>query len=89
MQLAPDTYSIVTSDELGGVIGAKKAGLEQATAYCAERGKQMIVMQSQSDVRRDWVNDPVAHHDVTFRCAAPGERVQTVMGGAQNSLVVR
>lgn len=91
MPLGPDTFSIVTTNELGGVLAAKKAGLEQANAYCASRGQQMVVMQSQSDVRPDWVGDPVAHHDVTFRCLNAGDSQlsRPVVGANSNSLIVR
>lgn len=91
MPIGPDTYSIVTADELGGVVEAKRAGLAEANAFCASRGQQMVVMQSQSDVRPDWVGDPVAHHDVTFRCLNAGDSQlqRPVVGSRDNSLIVR
>jgi hypothetical protein len=88
MQLAPNTYSIVTADELGGTIAAKRAGLQEATAFCTSKGQQMITMQTSSDVRRDFVGDPVAHHDLTFRCAPPGSTTQAVVGGHRDALIV-
>lgn len=88
MQLAPNTYSIVTADEIGGTIAAKKAGLQEANAFCASKGQQLVTMQTSSDVRRDFVGDPVAHHDLTFKCATPGSTTQAVVGGHRNALVV-
>lgn len=88
MQLAPETYSIVTADELGGTIAAKRAGLQEATAFCASKGQQMITMQTSSDVRRDFVGDPVAHHDLTFRCAPAGTSTRVVVGGHKDALIV-
>ena len=88
MQLAPNTYSIVTADELGGTIAAKRAGLQEASAFCASKGQQMITMQTSSDVSRDFVGDLVAHHDLTFRCAPHGSTHQVVVGGHQDALVV-
>lgn len=89
MQLGPNTYSIVTADEIGGTIAAKRSGLQEAAAFCAARGLEMVAMQSQSDVRRDFVGDPVAHHDLTFRCVARGTGAQPVVGGHANALIVR
>jgi len=88
MQLAPNTYSIVTADELGGTIAAKRAGLQEASAFCASKGQQMITMQTSSDVKRDFVGDPVAHHDLTFRCAPAGSTPQVVVGGHRDALIV-
>lgn len=89
MQLGPNAYSIVTANEVGGTIAAKKSGLQEAASYCASRGQQMVTMQTQTDVRPDFVGDPVAHHDLTFRCVAPGAAVQPVVGGSENALIVR
>jgi len=89
MQLAPNTYSIVTADEVGGAIAAKRSGLQEAAAFCASRGQQMVTMQTQTDVRPDFVGDPVAHHDLTFRCVAPGTAGHSVVGGSENALIVR
>lgn len=68
MQLGPNTYSIVTANELGGVIAAKKSGIQEAAAFCAAKGQQMTTVQTLSNVRPDFVGDPVAHHDLTFQC---------------------
>lgn len=89
MQLGPNTYSVVTSDEIGGVIGAKKSGLQQAAAYCAGKGREMVAMQSQSDVRKDFVGDNVGHHDLTFRCLPKGTPKNPVVGGHAAALIVQ
>lgn len=89
MQLAPNTYSIVTANEVGGAIAAKKSGLQEAAAFCAARGQQMVTMQTQTDVRTDFVGDAVAHHDLTFRCVQPGTAGQSVVGGSEQALIVR
>lgn len=89
MQLAPNTYSIVTSDEIGGTIGAKKAGLQQAAAHCASAGLQMVTMQSQSAVRDDFMGDAIGHHDLTFRCVPKGSASAPILGGHQAALIVR
>jgi len=68
LRLGPNTYSIVTADELGGVIAAKRSGVQEASAFCASKGQQMVAMQTQSNVRPDFPGDPVGHHDLTFRC---------------------
>lgn len=68
LPMGPDTFSVATSDELGGVVAAKRAAVSEATGFCAARGQQMVAMQSQSAVRPDWVGDPIGHHDFTFRC---------------------
>lgn len=68
LQLGPNTYSIVTANELGGVIAAKKSGVQEAAAFCIAKGQQMAALQTQSNVRPDFVGDPVAHHDLTFQC---------------------
>ena len=88
MQLAPNTFSIVTADELGGAIAAKRSGLQEATSFCSTRGLQMVTMQSKTDVRRDFVGDPVAHHDLTFRCVQPGTAAPLMVGSNQNTLIV-
>lgn len=89
MQLGPNTYSIVTANEVGGAIAAKRSGLQEAATFCAARGQQMVTMQTQTDVRTDFVGDPVAHHDLTFRCMAPGTAPVSVVGGSENALIVR
>ncbi len=89
MKLGPDTYSIVTSDELGGTIASKRSGLKEGATFCSEMGKEMVVMQTQSDVRTDFVGDPVAHHDLTFRCALIGSSTRPVVGGSSDALIVR
>jgi hypothetical protein len=89
MKLGPNTYSIVTTDELGGTIASKRAGLEEGAAFCAGIGQEMAVMQSQSDVRTDFVGDPVAHHDLTFSCVRVGSSSQRIVGGSPDALIVR
>ena len=91
LPMGPDTYSVTTSDELGGVVAAKRAAVSEATAFCAARGQQMVAMQSQSDVRRDWAGDAVGHHDFTFRCLDPNDSQlgRPVIAGDARSLTVR
>lgn len=89
MQLGPNTYSVVTSDEIGGVIGAKKSGLQQAAAHCAGKGQEMVAMQSKSDVRKDFVGDNIGHHDLTFRCLPKGTSKKPVVGGHEAALIVQ
>lgn len=89
MQLGPNTYSVVTSDEIGGVIGAKKSGLQQAAAHCAGKGQEMVAMQSKSDVRKDFVGDNIGHHDLTFRCLPHGTSKNPVVGGNEAALIVQ
>ncbi|OQM74701.1 hypothetical protein BFN67_03430 [Pseudaminobacter manganicus] len=89
MQLGPNTYSVVTSDEIGGVIGAKKSGLQEAATYCAGKGREMVAMQSKSDVRKDFVGDDIGHHDLTFRCLPKGISQKPVVGGYEAALIVQ
>lgn len=89
MQLGPNTYSVVTSDEIGGVIGAKRSGLQQAAAHCAGMGQEMVAMQTKSDVRKDFVGDNIGHHDLTFRCLAKGTAKNPVVGGHDAALIIQ
>ena len=91
LPMGPDTYSVTTSDELGGVVAAKRAAVSEATAYCTARGQQMVAMQSQSDVRRDWAGDAIGHHDFTFRCLDPNDPQlgRPVIAGDERSLTIR
>jgi hypothetical protein len=89
MQLGPNTYSVVTSDEIGGVIGAKRSGLQEAAAHCAGKGQEMVALQSKSDVRKDFVGDDVGHHDLTFRCLAKGTAKNPIVGEHEAALIVQ
>ena len=88
--MGPDTFSVATSDEIGGVVAAKRAAIIEASAFCTNRGQQMVAMQSQSNVRRDWAGDPIGHHDITFRCLNAGDPqlARPVIGGSQQSLMI-
>ncbi len=89
--MGPDTFSVATSDEISGVVGAKRAAITEASSFCAARGQQMVAMQSQSTVRPDWVGDPIGHHDFTFRCLSAGDSqlARPVIGGNAQSLTIR
>jgi hypothetical protein len=90
LPMGPDTFSIATSDELGGVVAAKRAAVMEASTFCSSRGQQMIAMQSQSSVKKDWAGDSIGHHDFTFRCLNAGDPQlgRPVIGGSQQSLIV-
>ena len=88
--MGPDTFSIATSDGIGGVVATKRAAIIEANTFCIGRGQQMIAMQSQSSVRQDWGGNFIGHHDFTFRCLAAGDSQlgRPVIGGSQQSLII-
>ncbi|HBB83911.1 MAG TPA: hypothetical protein DC031_11685 [Sulfitobacter sp.] len=90
LPMGPDTFSIATSDELGGVIAAKRAAISEASAFCANRSQQMVTLQSQSSVKDDWAGDPIGHHDFTFRClnADDPQLRRPIVGNSQQSMII-
>jgi hypothetical protein len=90
LPMGPDTYSIATSSELGGVIAAKRTAVSEASAFCTNRGQQMVAMQSHSSVKDDWAGDAIGHHDFTFRCLNAGDPQlrRPVVGNSQQSLII-
>ncbi len=90
LPMGPDTFSIATSDELGGVVAAKRAAVMEASAFCTSRGQQMVAMHSQSSFKGDWAGDSIGHHDFTFRCLNAGDPQlgRPVIGRSQQSLTI-
>ena len=90
LPMGPDTFSIATSNELGGVIAAKRAAVSEASTFCTSRGQQMVAIQSQSSVKEDWAGDSIGHHDFTFRCLNAGDPQlrRPVVGNSQQSLII-
>ena len=90
LPMGPDTFSVTTSNELGGVVAAKKAAVSEASAFCTSRGQQMVAMQSQSSVKEDWAGDSIGHHDFTFRCLSAGDNQlrRPIVGNSQQSLII-
>ena len=90
LPMGPDTFSITTSSELGGVVAAKRAAVSEASAFCTSRGQQMLAMQSQSSSKVDWAGDYIGHHDFTFRCLNAGDPQlrRPVVGNSQQSLII-
>ncbi|MFT6089421.1 hypothetical protein [Sulfitobacter sp.] len=90
LPMGPDTFSIATSSELGGVVVAKRAAVSEASAFCTGRGQQMVAMQSQSSVKDDWAGDSIGYHDFTFRCLNAGDPQlrRPVVGNSQQTLII-
>ena len=90
LPMGPDTFSVTTSSELGGVVAAKKAAVLEANTFCTSRRQQMVAMQSQSSVKEDWAGDSIGHHDFTFRCLSTGDSQlrRPVVGNGQQSLII-
>ena len=90
LPMGPDTFSIATSDELGGVVAAKRAAVQEASTFCSSRGQQMIAVQSQSSVKEDWAGDSIGHHDFTFRClnANDPQLRRPIVGNTQQSMII-
>ena len=90
LPMGPDTFSIASSDELGGAVAAKRAAVMEASAFCASRGQQMVAMQSQPSVKEDWAGDSIGHHDFTFRCLNAGDPQlgRPDIGISQQSLII-
>ena len=90
LPIGPDTFSITTSDELGGVVAAKRAAIVEASTFCTNRGQQMVAIGSQSSVKNDWAGDSIGHHDFTFRCLNAGDPQlgRPVVGGSQQNLIL-
>jgi hypothetical protein len=53
---------------IGRCYRGKAVGCSGSHSLCAAKGQQMVAMQTQSNIRPDFLGDPVGHHDLTFRC---------------------
>lgn len=68
IKVGPDTYKISSTaiTSFGGSATAKGDAYRQATATCAQQGKQLQLVNEQADAQFTG-----ASVDVTFKCVAP------------------
>jgi len=69
----PDTYTITTDNELGGMGAAKKRAIQDANAYCSSSGKKMMPVSTYQSSQKDPVGDRIPTYELTFRCLATGD----------------
>ena len=69
----PDTYTITTDSELGGIGTAKKKALNEANKYCINSGLQMMPVNSNASTQIDFLGDRIPTFEFTFRCLAKGD----------------
>lgn len=65
LKMGPDTYSLSVTDELEGVPGAKKAAFAEASAYCEQLKKEILVINTSSNSS---LFDSSGQFEMTFRC---------------------
>lgn len=66
-EIGPDTYTVSADDLMASK--AKGAAYSQASAYCAQSGRKILVIGNASEER-----GPHNVADVTFRCLGKGDR---------------
>ena len=82
MAIGPDTYRIQAAAHgtlTGGSMTAQKAALEEANSYCAQQGRQFVVIGFYDNYRDDGsalallLNTSGDSYQVDFRCLSPGD----------------
>ena len=73
LPMGPDTFTITTGSELGGVIEAKKQALTEANQFCMQRGQQLMPVKTTGGEYRDFAGDRIGTFDLMFRCLSPND----------------
>jgi len=66
--MGPDTFTLSTSSEIGGIPRAKKMALTEANRHCANLNMKMLALNTSQSTQPDFMGDPIGHYEVIFRC---------------------